>query len=776
MAACGFTACKSPSTPAPPPAASPAKPAPPAKNAEPKVSNQPRGPIAFDHISSYPRPSSSPPSALSFDPEGDSFVYLLHPSDSLENTLYQQGLSEDKATPLVLKSAQAVREEDLSPEEKLRRERSRQITVGVTSYRWSPAGSALMVPSRGDLYLKKDRKSDFSKRFDSKGSPAIDPQWSPDGKSIAFVQNKELHVIDAWSSVAAKALTSGAEKQGVTHGLAEYIAQEELDRGSGFWWSKDSRRLAYTRVDESKVPNLTLVHLAQEAKKAPSQAIEKHRYAYAGQSNAKVELGVISAKGGRTTWLNLEQSFGKDFYLARVKWLSTGELAVVLLNRAQDAVELRIFDPANGRSRVLLKESGKPWLNLHHMFKEIEKGEYKGNYIWASERSGYQHLYLVGKDGEIIRPLTQGPWVVTALNGVDGEKGKLWFTATKNGPTQRQLYSVSLSGGPIEQITKDPGTHNVSVDAKKGRFIDSFSNLETAPEVTLRDLSNNKVVSTIYTEDPRAAQELKLMPPRIVKIRSRDGDELFGMLYTPDPKVFGKGPYPTIISVYGGPHAQLVRNSWGATVSMREQFLAQNGYTVLRLDNRGSGNRGLEFESKVAHNLGDLEVKDQVDGVQWLVKEGLTDANQVGIIGWSYGGYMSAMALVRAPEVFHAGVAGAPVTDWHGYDTAYTERYMGHPEKNVEGYKSSSVMTHIDKLKGRLMLVHGLVDENVHFRHTAELMNAITGANKDYDLLLYPDERHRPRRPADRLHMERRVFEFFNKYVKGRPTSKAAAR
>ncbi len=257
---------------------------------------------------------------------------------------------------------------------------------------------------------------------------------------------------------------------------------------------------------------------------------------------------------------------------------------------------------------------------------------------------------------------------------------------------------------------------------------------------------------------------LNLPIPEIVTLPNRDGVTLYGAIYRP-PASFGTGPFPTIVSVYGGPHAQRVANSWLLTVDMRAQYLASQGFLVFKLDNQGSARRGLAFEAPLKHNMGDVEVADQVDGVRWLVQQGLTDPARVGIYGWSYGGYMAAICLARAADTFQVAVAGAPVTHWDGYDTCYTERYMGLPQTNPDGYRVSSVMHHLDKIEGHLLLVHGLIDENVHFRHTARLINGLIAARKRYDLLLFPDERHMPRKADGRLYMEEQVVEYFKKHL-----------
>jgi dipeptidyl-peptidase 4 len=304
----------------------------------------------------------------------------------------------------------------------------------------------------------------------------------------------------------------------------------------------------------------------------------------------------------------------------------------------------------------------------------------------------------------------------------------------------------------------------VVVDHACKRFIDTFHSLEQPPVIWLCSTQDGSLLATLFDQrDPRLDQ-LQLEPPELVTVQNRQGTTLFGALFRP-PNRFGPGPYPTLVYVYGGPHAQLVVDAWTLTINMRLQYLRSLGFLVFVLDNRGSARRGLAFEGAVKHDMGHLEVEDQVDGVGWLVAQRLADPERVGVFGWSYGGYMAAMCLARAPQTFKVAVAGAPVTDWDGYDTHYTERYMGTPQSNPQGYQAGRVMQHVADLSGRLLLVHGLIDENVHFRHTARLINALIAARKPYDLLLFPNERHMPRSQADRVFMEERVRDYFLQHL-----------
>jgi len=373
-------------------------------------------------------------------------------------------------------------------------------------------------------------------------------------------------------------------------------------------------------------------------------------------------------------------------------------------------------------------------------------------------------LYLYDEGGALVRPLTQGEWTVDAVSAIDEARRIIYFTGNRESPLESQLYAVSLDSGDIQRITLEAGIHNVVIDHANNRFIDIFDALDQPPTISLRSISDRSRLQSIFEPNDPRITALNLQPPELVSVINRGGVTLYGALYRP-PQGSGTAPYPTVVSVYGGPGFQMVVNNWRMTVAMRAQHLRSRGFLVFVLDNRGSSRRGLAFEGVIKGRLGDVEIQDQVDGVNWLVEQGLADPQRVGIYGWSYGGYMAAMCLARAPETFKVAVAGAPATQYDGYDTHYTERYMGTPQSNSQGYEDSSVLTYAAGIQGKLMLVHGLIDENVHFRHTARLINALISARVPYELLLFPEERHMPRRYEDRVYMEKQIVDFLIRHL-----------
>ncbi|MGE0712963.1 MAG: S9 family peptidase [Planctomycetota bacterium] len=718
-------------------------------------------PLTFEEVATYPLPGTAAPTQLRFSPDGGHLTYLFSPGGSLVQELFACEV-EGSAPPAacVRPAGEGDTEENLSLEEKLRRERLRERGLGVTRYAWARRADRLVIPLSGAVYVQDGVAGALRELLPAGDHPALDPRLSPDGEWLAYVQDAELYVVTA-AGGAPRQLTSGARGTGRTHGLADYIAEEEMHRHAGYWWSRDARHLAVTEVDDTHIPVYRIVHQGKDQTGEGAQ--EDHRYPFAGQPNPRVKLGVVAREGGEVAWLDLGDGAATE-YLARVSWLADGRLAVQTQDRAQRSLRLLAFtqDPASGAwaGRELLREETAVWINLHDCLRSLEQGEHAGRLLWASERTGFQHLYLLEPDGRVVRALTAGEWQVDELCGVDEARGLVYFSATKDGPTEKHLYAVPLAGGAPRRITREPGYHQVVLDDQGRHYADLCSTLARPPRLTLRALEDDRELRLLYdgASDPRVAR-LGLEPPELVSFETEDGVTLHGALYRPA----SAGPAPLVVSVYGGPHAQRVVDHWSLTVDLRAQLLRQRGFLVLRLDNRGSARRGLAFEGAIRHDLGHLEVEDQVAGVRWLAAQGLADPARVGIYGWSYGGYLSLMALARAPHTFRAAVSGAPVTHWDGYDTHYTERYMGTPQENPEGYRDSSVMAHMDAFQGALLLVHGLLDENVHFRHTARLINALHRAGKPYELLLFPDERHMPRGLADRVALERRLVAFFER-------------
>ena len=688
-------------------------------------------------VARYPRPGMAMPGKIRYSPDSKSVTYLFSERGDLSRDLWRLDLGSGKREHWLSPPGEAVTEQNISREEILRRERQRLRETGITDYVWAEKANVVLLPLRGDLYLVKEGAT-----AKLAGGGIIDPQVTADGKRVFFVRDGDVFCVD---EAGERKLTSGSSP-GVSNGLAEFVAQEELDRSHGYWPSPNGELVAFEQVDERHIPVYPIVHQGK-----PVLEIEEHRYPFAGMANARVKLGVARTSGGRPTFMDLGIEEG---YVARVDWHPDGRLLVQWLSRDWQQLELLAYDIATGAGKGILVDVLKPWVNLHDDLRFVEK---TGEFTWSSERSGFRHLYLYGPDGALERQLTSGEWVVDATVALDQERRQLYFLGWRETPLERQLFRVSLDGGEAERLTREPGMHGAAVAPDFSTFVDLAEDRMSPPAITVRAISG-AVRHTLHRATP---VEIDLRPPELHTFRTSDGVDLHAAVYRPEQS----GKAPVIVSVYGGPGPQMVNDSWAQTVDLRAQILTEHGFVVLKVDNRGSARRGLQFEAPIARHMGGIEVQDQVEGVRWLGSLGFADLSRVGIYGWSYGGYMTLMSMLRAPEIFKVGVAGAPVTDLAGYDTAYTEKYMGTPMDNPDGYQESSVLTHVDRLQGRLLVIHGMIDENVHFRHTARLMQAFIDAGKQFDTLLYPNERHMPRSEPDRTDMERRILEYFERHL-----------
>jgi len=702
-------------------------------------------------VARLPPPGSVVPGSFAFTPDGKALTYLKSESSSLSRVLWRVELPDGAPRVVARPPGGGDTEANLSAAEKLRRERQRLRETGITQVIPAEETDARIIPLQGDLYLQ--RGDGPLARVTESVSPEIDPKLTRDGSRVAYVRDDELFVLDL-ASRAETRLTRGAG-EGITHGLAEFIAQEEMDRASGFWWSPDGARIAYQETDERHIPLYTIVHQGGE-----TYSVETHRYPFAGAANARVRLGVIAAGGGETCWLTFADKDEEDVYLARVHWDGPTSLLVQTLDRAQRVLKLYRFDVVTGARSLLVENRSDTWVNLHDDLRVVEG---TGEFLWSSERTGFKHLELRDRAGALIRVLTTGDWPVDAVVAFDQKRREVWFTAGETSPLEAHLYRVPLDGDDREpvRVTRQPGMHRVHVARDGAHFVDVASSRTGPPVTTLCDRSGRTLVMLDEAgKDPRIA-ELRLDPPALTELKSRDGARLFGAYYAPKGAPPGV-KVPLVVMVYGGPHVQRVTESWELTADLTAQYLSARGFAVWKLDNRGSARRGHAFEAALTRHMGTVEVRDQADGVGFVAASWPeVDTARVGITGGSYGGYMTLRCLTEAPGTFHAGVSVAPVTDWDGYDTCYTERYMGTPTNNPEGYRDSSVLTRAEQLRGPLLVIHGMLDENVHFRHTARLTTALLGADKPFELLPLPDERHSSRREGDRKYVAERLADFF---------------
>jgi dipeptidyl-peptidase 4 len=694
-------------------------------------------------------PGFATPSAFTFSADSKQLLFL-RPGDNEVQGIWSLNTETGEARLLIAAPEGGLDEANLTPEEVLRRQRLRQMSRGITRFQLHPQSGRLLIPLEG-LYQANVSGTPLQKILDKS---VQNPTLSPNGELIAYVENGNIWVMGLEDGLPHQ-ITESSDIDGITDGLAEYMAQEELGRMEGFWWSPDSQWLAFTEVDERHIPQYRIMH----AGKSDLNMYEEHRYPFAGEQNAHVRLAVVPAIGGTPQWMNLDYS--DEIYIARVFWWDNNQLGAEILNRPQTRLDIVRFDIQTGTMTTILTQENDLWIDMRH--KHLLTLD-DGAFLLASESSDFNHIYHYDKDGNLLCQLTDGDWQVDDLLCVDKNAGVVYFTGNREHPTEKYCYRVPLAGGAVERITRADGFHHtttISPDFKL--YVDYFSSLTIPPTITLRSLANDTLKHTIHTPNDVRLTAWDLPAPEIVSLPSRDGVTLYGALYRP-PQHF-KAPYPTIVYPYGGPGPQMVGNHYGLTSNVLSQYLREKGFAVLRLDNRGSARRGQKFEGALKNRMGTIEIEDQIDGVKWLIAQGITDAHRVGIHGYSYGGYMTLLGMLKAPDVFKVGVCGSPVAEWEGYDTTYTERYMGTPQSNPDGYQAGSMLKYVQNLRGKLLITHGFLDENVHFRHTVRLIQALVEANKDYDLLILPEERHSPRFEAGRLYLWSRVVRYFEQHL-----------
>jgi dipeptidyl-peptidase-4 len=616
-----------------------------------------------------------------------------------------------------------------------------------SQYQWAPSGAAILFQSATSLAWF-DVKTETARTLLSGKENIADPKISPDGRYVSFVRGHNLWLVGVADGKERALTQNGSEA--IRKGELDWVYPEELDIKTAYWWSPDSSAVAYLEMDERKVSRYPLVNFS-----AYDGDAEMERYPVAGGANPIVRVFVASVSGGEPRVMDTGAE--TDMYIPRVTWLNDSKhLAIQRLNREQTILDLLIADAGSGQSRSVLTEKDQYWINVSDDLYFFKDGK---RFLWSSERSGYRHLYLYGLDGKQLLQLTKGDWEVSALEAVDESKGLIYFTATEKSPLERQLYRVALDGSGFARITKDDGTHHVNIAPNDAALIDTHSNSMTPPRQDLLRADGSRIAAVNENKVAELA-EYHLSPVEFLTVKSHDGMPLNAMMIKPagfDPAK----KYPVLVYTYGGPHAQVVLNAWGGSTFLWHELLAQKGYIIFSLDNRGSAGRGHLFEEPIHFRLGAQELSDQRDGAAYLKSLPYVDPNRIGIWGWSYGGHMTLHAMFEDPEDFKAGFAGGPVTDWYYYDTIYTERYLGLPQKNEESYQESSPVKNADHLKGKLLIAHGTGDDNVHFANTLSVVDKLIEAGKYVEVMAFPGRGHGVSDPPARRVLMQRVTQFF---------------
>jgi dipeptidyl-peptidase 4 len=743
--------------------------------------------VRFARMAKHPEPGWNVPRQPQHAPDGKTVTFLASERGDETMSLFAFDVTTGKSDVLFRTADLGDAGAPRSREEELRRERQRDRNEGITNHLWAKKAKVLVVPHAGDVFVRDfEREPNGAlRRLTRTPDAEIDPRPCDTGQRIAYVRKGELFTIDvATGKETALTVPAPGAADGVTHGLSDFVAQEELGEPSGYFWSPRCDKIAYLEVDERPVDKLPVLGYRGE----PDLMMQ--RYPRAGTKNPIVRAGIVDIATRKTTWLTFpdaktasgvaagkqsaaggnqgvapgrsdagssraSKTTSTERYLGRFTWSADGKaLFLQSMTRDQKRVALVRVDPTTGATTELATETSPAWVS----FEPMRVLERSNELVLASSRSGHRHLELRSQsDGNLLRPLTSGDWDVESIAGIDEAHQRVLFSGTKDGPLERHLYAVPFGGGgagSVTRLTPERGVHSVKVDGTGSTWIDVFSATDRPPQAVV--VHDGKVAGSLPVPLDPDIDALGIRPVEHVTVPAHDGEILHGALLRPR-KITGR--HPVIVMVYGGPEAQLVFDSWAPRLFW--QHLADRGFVVFQLDNRGSGGRGRAFAQKVHKQLGRLELDDQIAGAEWLAKQAFVDASRIGIYGHSYGGFMAALAMLDGKGVFRAGVAGSPVTDWRLYDTGYTERYMETPETNAAGYDAADLAKKATGLTGKLLLTHAMMDENVHYAHTARLVDALVAADKQFELLALPGERHGLRAPAARAYIPERVATFF---------------
>jgi dipeptidyl-peptidase-4 len=707
--------------------------------------------------------SDRAPAGIEWSPDGSKLSYIQAGANGGQESLYY-------FDPATGKNAQLIAADKLlaltpsTSNLKDDRQRENRARFGVAAYQWSPDSASLLFDALGQLWLFDLAKGKGRQLTDAK-EPSSDPKFSPDGKFLSYVRAHNIYVRP--TAGGAEIALSSANDANLLNGEVDWLYSEELEVRSNYFWSPDAKQILYLQMNESPVPQYPIVNWIPT-----HPEIDHERYPKAGDPNPTVKL-MLTGLDGRAK--EIELGVKGDFYIPRFGWARPGLAWAIVLNRLQNKQELYFIDARSGKSHRVLRESDPNYIELHD---SMGRGEHQGlrfldssnEFLWLSWRDGFTHVYLYSFDGarpldagvELERQLEKGEYEVDNLLGVDEVTHTVYLQANKGDDRQEHLFAVPLAGGEAVAVTRQPGVHAASMSANAKYFVDSYSTL-TEPAKTQICVVGGEC-SQVWAA--HSWEDYDTLTPQFVDFRADDGELLRGVILLPPAGVATEvnGKVPLILNPYGGPHGQSVRDS-ARTVDAFDQVLAHHGFAVLKVDNRGMGNRGRKFAMATFHHLEEVELRDNLAALdQALARFPQLDGARLGWWGWSYGGTMAAYALTHSDR-FKAGISVAPVTDWHNYDTTYTERYMGVPKDNAEEYERSSVVKSAAKLKGRLLLVQGTSDDNVHLQNSIQLIDALIGAERAFDLQLYPGKTHGIGGPQARIHLFNRMLWQWEQYL-----------
>ena len=611
---------------------------------------------------------------------------------------------------------------------------------GIDSYIFSKDEKKLLIANNSDQIFRHSFVADYfiydttakslTKLADYK---VQEPTFSPDGTKVAYAYQNNMYVYDIASKKHTQVTTDG-KKNSIINGVTDWVYEEEFSFVRAYDWNLGSNKIAFIRFDETNVPEFSMDLYSEGL--YPTQSVFK--YPKAGEKNSEVSLHIYDVTSGKTQKINLDKY--NDFYIARIKWTNdTNTLSAQIVNRHQDNLDLLFIDGNSGSTQIVLNEKDKAYVDVTDNLTFLKDN----SFIWTSEKDGFNHIYYYDKTGKLKKQITKGPWEVTNYYGFDEKNGMIYYQSVENGSINRDVYTIKLDGSNKKRLTTKKGTNAATFSPNFQYFINSFSNATSAPKYTLNDSKTGKELKVIASNE-KLEEKLtayNLPSKEFFELTTEKGHKLNAWMIK--PKDFDPNKkYPVFMYQYSGPGSQQVDNTWNGTDDYWFMMLAQQGYIVACVDGRGTGFKGAEFKKCTQKELGKYEVIDQIDAAKVIGNYTYVDKTRIGIFGWSFGGFMASNCIFQGAEVFKTAIAVAPVTSWRYYDSIYTERYMQTPQENASGYDANSPITHVSKLKGNFLLIHGTADDNVHVQNTMKMVEALVQANKQFDWAIYPDKNH----------------------------------
>ena len=695
------------------------------------------------------------PETMEWSPDGTKLSFVQRDEKGEKGELWYADAATGEKKVLVSAAKLAALDPDVN-KVKNEREKERLTRYHVAAYLWAPDSKHLIFDSQGQLWLY-DLGSETAVQFTSAGDPSGDPKFSPDGSHVAYTRKHNLYVRPV-SGKNEKALTKDTGEN-LFNGDIDWVYAEELGVRSNYFWSPDSKEIAFLHMDETNVPIYPITDWMPT-----HPAVENEKYPKVGDPNPAVKLGVVDTEKGKVRWISLTSD--AQNYIPRFGWVREGLLWVEVLNRTADKMDLYFVDARTGKSRIVLTETAPgAWIDFEHV--EVRFLKSSSQFLWPSWRDGNMHLYLysfdkqnpMAVDAKLERQLTQGDFTVLGIEGVDEAGGTVFFLANKDDPRQVHAFSVQLDGSGFKVLTSAEGYHSVNFSDDGKHYLETYAGPQSETKVSLCAVGGS--CNPVW-EAKDAIAEYGLRAPKYLEFKADDGTVLYGRLLLP-PEGTVSGKIPLIVNIYGGPAAQMVIK---ITPSPFDEILARKGFAIFAVDNRGTPGRDRKFQTAIRHEFGAIELKDQLTSLdQLLAQYPQLDKDRIAIWGWSNGGSMTLYAMTHSDR-FRAGVAVAPVTNQENYDSIYTERYMGLLKDDKAGYEQSDVTQSADKLHGALLLVHGTSDDNVHFQNSIQMINALIKAGKQFRLMIYPNKTHSIAGKDARIHLFTMIADHFERELK----------